>query len=202
VFAAKLAARDLDGARRFFAEVETGARDLHDFYRDYVSTLLSNVYRRYGVDVLAECLRASSEKDWMPWMLTEVDTPPRERLIAWAELLGVGNFATIRIEEQADRFVMIQDPCGSCGRQHLGGRYDPPWNLATIVEPHATTYGTGGCTAYRAHIPMMHYVMPLERIGAPWPLIQCPRSKEGQCKVTLFKDTRQPVAPAEAGWSR
>ena len=200
-FAAKLQAGDFNGAGELYQNVERGARDMHDFYRDFVSTLLSRIYREYGVDALAECLRASSEKDWMPWMEEEINDDPRERLVVWAELLGVANFGRITIEEHDDRFVMIQNPCGSCGRQHRGGRYDEPWNLAMIEEAHPTTYGTGGCTAYRSHIPMMHYVMPVERMGGPWPLIQCPKEKSGHCRVTLFKDPKQSVPESEVGWS-
>ena len=200
-FAARLQAGDFNGAGELYQNVERGARDMHDFYRDFVSTMLSRIYREYGVDALAECLRASSEKDWMPWMEEEINDDPRERLVVWAELLGVANFGRITIEEHDDRFVMIQNPCGSCGRQHRGGRYDEPWNLAMIEEAHPTTYGTGGCTAYRSHIPMMHYVMPVERMGGPWPLIQCPKEKSGHCRVTLFKDPKQSVPESEVGWS-
>ncbi len=200
-FAARLAAGDRAGAYELYLEIERGARDLHDFYRDYVSFILSKVYRDHGVDALERCLRASSEKDWMPWMMQEIDDDPKARLVTWAELLGVANFGSIRIEEQPDRFVMIQDPCGSCGRQHRGGRHDDPWNLAVIEERHPITYGTGRATAYRTHIPVMHYLMPVERIGAPWPLIQCPREKAGRCRVTLFKDPRAAVPASEACWS-
>jgi hypothetical protein len=188
-------------AKSFYSAVESGARGLHDFYRDAVSMFLSRIYRRYGVDDLEASLRASSELDWMPWMLEEIESDPRARLIAWAELLGVGNFATLAIEEDDEKFIIRQDPCGSCGRQHRDGRYDEPWNLAMVGEKHALTYGEGPTTIYRSHIPMMHYVMPMERIGAPWPLIRCPREKAGICRVHLYKNPRQPVDGSEASWS-
>src|SRR5262249_44816509 len=38
---------DTIGAKKFFAEVEKACRALHDFYRDWVSSLLSHVYREY-----------------------------------------------------------------------------------------------------------------------------------------------------------
>ena len=196
-----LEAGDRRGALALFGEIEAGARGLHDFYRDAVSTFLSRIYRRYGVDQLAASLRASSEFDWMPWMLEEIETDPRERLIAWAELLGVGNFASIAIEEDDEKFTIRQNPCGSCGRQHRDGRYEAPWNLAIVNEKHEITYGQGDTTAYRSHIPMMHYVMPMERIGAPWPLIRCPRSRTGTCHIYLYKNPRQTVPQAEASWS-
>lgn len=200
-FAEKLSAGDFGGAHELYGRVEEGARDLHDLYRDWVSTILTRVYRSYGVEALADSLRHSSERDWMPWMEQEVDSDPKERLAIWADVLGVGNFGNLTIEEHDDRFVIVQDPCGSCGRQHRGGRYDEEWNLAMIEEEHPVAYGTGGCTAYRAHIPMMHYIMPMERIGAPWPLIRCPRTKRGRCYVTLFKDARRRVPAGEVGWS-
>lgn len=200
-FAAKIKAKDFAGAYEFYLEVERGCRDLHDFYRDYVSFIMSNVYRKYGVTALENCLRASSEKDWMPWMLQDMEDDPKTRLKTWAELLGVANFGSITIEEQPDRFVLTQNPCGSCGRQHRGGRYDEPWDLATITEKHPITYGQGNATIYRTHIPVMHYLMPVERIGAPWPLIQCPRKKSGQCKITLFKNSKQGIPKTDACWS-
>ncbi|MGH8597098.1 MAG: hypothetical protein ACREXT_10620, partial [Gammaproteobacteria bacterium] len=66
---------------------------------------------------------------------------------------------------------------------------------------HPITYGTGGCTMYRTHIPQMHYWMPLEKIGAPWPLIQCPRKKGGRCQITLYKDPKRVVPRRAAIWS-
>ena len=184
-----------------FLDVERGSKDLHDYYRDYVSYVLSGIYREYGVEVVAESLRASSEKDWMPWMLEEIENDPKARLTEWAELLAVSNFGSISLREEDDCFVVTQDPCGSCGRQHRGGRYDPGWDLATVAEKHPITYDQGDTTIYRSHIPMMHYIMPLERIGAPWPLIQCPQKKGGTCTITLFKDPRQAVPDSEAHWS-
>jgi len=198
---ARVEAADVAGARQRFDALEAGARGLHDFYRDAVSTLLTRIYREYGVEALADSLRASSEKDWMPWMLEEIEADPRTRLVEWAELLAVGNFGSIAIEEDDEKFVIVQSPCGSCGRQHRGGRYDPPWNLAVVEEKHPITYGTGGATAYRSHIPMMHSVMPRERIGAPWPLIRCPRQKGGHCRIHLYKDPRQAIPEELSSWS-
>ncbi len=197
----RLDAGDTAGVRTRFDAIEAGARGLHDFYRDAVSTVLSRIYREFGVEALAASLRASSEKDWMPWMLEEIESDPKTRLVEWAELLAVGNFGSIAIEEDDEKFVIVQSPCGSCGRQHRGGRYDAPWNLAVVQEKHPITYGTGGTTVYRAHIPMMHSIMPRERIGAPWPLIRCPRQKGGSCRIHLYKDPRQPVPDELSSWS-
>jgi hypothetical protein len=189
--AALIDAGDNEGAKKFYAEVEKACRDLHDFYREWVTASLSHVYRGYGVEELNQCLRYSSEKGWMPWMMEDITHDVKTRLQDWTRLLAVGNFATITIEEDDEKFVLTQDPCGSCGRQHRDGRYDAPWNLALVKEKHPITFTNGDVTAYRTHIAVMHTIMPIERIGAPWPVIQCPHAKTGTCRILLYKDPRR-----------
>ena len=156
-----------------------------------MSSLLSHVYHEYGVDTLNQCLRYSSEKGWMPWMMEDITHDAKTRLQDWTRLLAVGNFATFLITEDDEKFVITQNPCGSCGRQQQDGRYDPPWHLAVIKEPHPITFTRGNVTAYRTHIAVMHTIMPIERIGAPWPVIQCPRTKADKCQILLYKNPRQ-----------
>ena len=182
---------DTVGAKKFYVEIEKACRDMHDFYREWVSWLLSHVYREYGVEELNRCLRYSSEKGWMPWMMEDITHDVQTRLRDWTRLLAVGNFATITIEEDDEKFILTQNPCGSCGRQHNDGRHEPPWNLAVIKEKHPITFNRGEVTAYRTHIAVMHTIMPIERIGVPWPVIQCPGVKGGTCKILLYKDPRQ-----------
>lgn len=189
--AALVDAGDTTGAKKFFTKVEQACRDLHDFYREWVSSLLSHVYREYGVETLNQCLRYSSEKGWMPWMMEDITHDAKTRLQDWTRLLAVGNFATFSITEDDEKFVIIQNPCGSCGRQQRDGRYDPPWHLAVIKEKHPITFTRGDVTAYRTHIAVMHTIMPIERIGAPWPVIQCPRTKADKCQILLYKNPRQ-----------
>ncbi|MGE4093998.1 MAG: hypothetical protein AB7G75_24515, partial [Candidatus Binatia bacterium] len=171
-------AGDVAGAKAFYTEVERACRDLHDLYREWVTAGLSHVYREYGVEELNHCLRYSSEKGWMPWMMEDVSHDVQTRLRDWTRLLVVGNFATLSITEDDEKFLITQNPCGSCGRQHSDGRYDPPWNLAVIKEKNPITFTRGDVTAYRTHIAVMHTIMPIERIGAPWPVIQCSHAKE------------------------
>lgn len=184
-------AGDNAGAKKFYGEVEKACRDLHDFYREWVTASLSHVYREYGVEELERCLRYSSEKGWMPWMMEDITHDVQSRLRDWTRLLVVGNFAIISIEEDDEKFILTQNPCGSCGRQQNDGRYDPPWNLASVKEKHPITFNQGDVTAYRTHIAVMHTIMPIERIGAPWPVIQCPKTKGEKCHIFLYKNPRQ-----------
>lgn len=177
-------------AKKLYAYLEKGFQDLHDLYREWLSLLLSHVYREHGVAALAQCLRFSSEKRWMPWMMEDITHDPKRRLQDWISLL-LGNFATLRVEEDDEKFTIFQDPCGSCGRQIRAGCHKPPLNLAVVKERHPLTFNRGGVTVYQAHIAVMHTIMPIERIGAPWPAIVCPEGENGgPCRIFMYKNPR------------
>ena len=54
-------------------------------------------------------------------MLEDVTHGVRQRLREWTALL-LGNFASFRLEEDDEKFVLYQDPCGSCGRRSRSSR--------------------------------------------------------------------------------
>src|SRR5262245_59345334 len=91
-------AGNTEEAKKLYGYMEKGFQDLHDLYREWTSLLLSHVYREYGIEALEQCLRFSSEKRWMPWMMDDITHAPKERLQSWITLL-LGNFAAIRVEE-------------------------------------------------------------------------------------------------------
>ena len=37
----------------------------------------------------------------------------------------------------------------------------------------------------------MHTIMPLERIGAPWPPIHCPKTAGEPCRILFYKDPKR-----------
>ena len=187
---AALDARDVAGVLGAFDTTTQGIRQVHDYERDWISALLSWAYRQHGLEGLERALRHCSELLWMPWMLEDITHPPEQRVRDWARLLK-GNFTTMQIEEDEEKFTFIQDPCGSCARQHRDGRYEGPAALATIKEKHPLSFMHGDVTAYRTHIAVMHFIMPIERIGAPWPAIECPFTKDEPCRLVLYKNPRR-----------
>lgn len=173
-----------------YDELERGFRNIHDLYREWLSLLLSHVYREYGIDALEQCLRHSSDARWMPWMMEEVDLDAATRIKTWTALM-LANFASFRLEEDDEKFTLYQDPCGSCGRQIRQGCHAPPLDLAIVREKHPITFNEGNVTVYQAHLAVMHTIMPIERIGAPWPAIRCPAGATGgPCRIVLYKNAR------------
>ncbi len=184
-------AGDMTGAKQFWATVEAACRRLHDFRRDWMTEVLAHVYRTHGPEVLEQCLRYSGNTDWWEkYMLADIEKDPKDRVHDWALMLVVGNFGTLRITEHEERFILTQDPCGSCGRQHRDCRYEPPWNFPLIKEKLPLNFFNDQLTIYRTHLAVMHTIMPVEKIGAPWPAFECPGTKGAPCQLYVYKNPR------------
>lgn len=177
----------------WFDALEARCRREQDALRDWLSMLLSRIYRQRGVDTLELALRYTAERTLFAWMPTDMARPPEKRLPSWVRMLQ-GHFSTLHIEEDDEKFTLVQDPCGTCTRQIQQGRYERPLELAIIAERHATTWFRGNTPVYRAHVPLWHVTLAEELVGVPWPVNQCPAGLgTGPCNVLLYKDPRNPA---------
>jgi hypothetical protein len=168
-------------------------RLLVDLYRDWISALLSDLYRRHGPDELEAAHRRVGEAT-MRVLTATIDGPPRDLIVGLVTLLKA-HFSEVELHEDDDVVTIVQDPCGTCGRQVAQGRYGPPLDLAVVDERHAVTWGRGATTAYRSHVPIWHVALATELLGAPWPVNQCPSGLvAGPCRILLYKDPRHPAA--------
>jgi hypothetical protein len=181
-------ADDPRGALAAFDAFEMACRAVQDTYRDWLSSLLSEVYRQWGPDELEDLHRYCAERTLLPWMNVDIRNPPRKRLVRWARMLK-GHFSILWASEDDEKFVLVQDPCGTCSRQLLAGRYDPPFDLSVVEEVHLLTWGRGSTPVYRTHVPVWHVAMARERLGVPWPVNRCPAGLgTGPCPTLLYKD--------------
>jgi hypothetical protein len=149
---------------------------------------LSDVYRVFGADELAEVLRYCGERSVLLGMAGEIERPVIERLFDFVALLH-GHFSELVVTEDDEKFTISQDPCGTCSRQVTAGRYAPPVDLAVVTEAHVTTWGRGDTPIYRCHIPIWHIELAQAVIGVPFPVNQCPAGvSDGPCHILLYKD--------------
>lgn len=179
---------DHEGALAGFDALAASYRRIHDVERDRVASVLSQVYRAWGPDVLEESIRFAGEQTLLGWMPHDVARPAEVRVRQWAGMQK-GNFADITVEETDDAFVITVHLCGTCGRQVSDGCYGDTLDLAVVAEDHPITFGKGPAPIYRTHVSVMHFWVPMERTGVPWPVIQCPAGLDaGPCQITLYKD--------------
>lgn len=171
-------------------------RHLVDLHRDWISALLSEIYRSHGPDELEAAHRHVGERT-MSGLMAHLEAPVEERLERFVWLL-LGHFSELTITEEPDRFVIDQHPCGTCGRQAVQGREEPPISLAVADDDHLVTWGGRPTTMYRTHVPVWHVAMATERIGVPWPVNQCPAGTgDADCRILFYKDPFDPAAAAQ-----
>ena len=183
-------------AKRYWDAVESATSKLHDFRIDWSTEILSHVYREYGSEGVAGALaHAAAQPWWSDRMPGDLALDPVTRITGWSFFLGVGNFGTVSVSEEDDRFIIHHQVCGSCGKQELRGRHEEPWSFARVEEPiPALNFGIAGYTVYRAHLAAWHYVMPTSKGFAPWPAIDC-SGVPGRCWFTIYKDPGQTPEP-------
>jgi len=179
---------DHQAALAAFDALEASYRRIHDVERDRVASVLSQVYRAWGPDVLEASIRFAGEQTLLGWMPHDVVRPAEVRVRQWAAMQK-GNFADITVEETDDAFVITVHLCGTCGRQVSDGCYGETMNLAVVAEDHPLTFGQGPAPIYRTHVSVMHFIVPMERTEVPWPVVQCPAGMDaGPCRIMLYKN--------------
>jgi hypothetical protein len=68
-----------------------------------------------------------------------------------------------------------------------------------VREKHPLSFNRGDVPVYRTHVAVLHYLVPLEQRGVPWPVIECPAGPApGPCRLLLYKD---PARTPRAHWS-
>lgn len=169
--------------------------DVHDacdraevMRRDSLTAQLTLVNARYNSDGLEDCLRHAAEMVWVPRMERDLAFSPVERLRNWAEKMSVGHNGSVRVTEFSDRWVLTLDPCGSCGRQVLAGRYKAPWNFGVVADGVPVGFLRPDITVYQAHLAVVHGLVPIERNGAPWPAISCSGLSSTPCELVLYRN--------------
>jgi hypothetical protein len=186
---------DAEAALAIFDRSERDWRAAVDVLRDWLSSLLSQVYTSYGADEL-ELFHRRRGEDALRGLMDDIDRPAGERLGNLVDLLQ-GHFTDLVVSEDDEKFTIIQDPCGTCTRQVTDGRFEAGLGLAVVDDVHAVTWGGRPTTIYRTHVPIWHVEMARERLGVPWPVNLCPAGLDGgPCTILLYKDPRDPSSAA------
>lgn len=104
-----------------YREFET----MHNLYTDWVTATLSWVGRRFGDEVLQEAMKKGME----PWTKDLVDIYPKNDLRRSVQMLAhglQGHLKPLTIEEDEEKIVLTQSPCGSGGQLIRRGAYGSP----------------------------------------------------------------------------
>lgn len=159
--------------------------NMHDIYMHWVTGLLSEVYRRFGSDVLEEVERCAFKFEGMVKAFSKMDLRTK---VEWMVHAFRGHLQSVNIEEDDEKICLTMDPCGSGQRLVEQGAYQSPLNFATVQEAHPIGWGKSDFPIYCTHDPVLEMVA-IELTG--YPLYVCFEAEEmatSGCRVCFYKD--------------
>lgn len=110
-----------------------------------------------------------------------------DHLRVWAEFFrghfsgptGKGEFT---VNEEADRYILTLDPCGSGGALRRMGIF------GVTKKPHPWSWGKTGVPYYCCHCCMMLEIISIKKYGYPVPVFENVDSRDGPCIQIFYKN--------------
>lgn len=160
---------------------------LHDGYMAWIAGLLTYLYDKGGIAEVEAAERYAHAKEGQLVFL-----PPERTDIKFmvekmaAELQGhVHQFMTL--EEDDEKVVLTNRPCGSGGRLIQMGAYQPDVGMAIIKEPSDITFNTADYPVYCVHCPLFN-MNAVDELG-DFLFLNNPPQKDGSyCQFIFYKD--------------
>lgn len=197
---AAILARDLT---RFGALLDahlSEARLIHDILADWAWALLSVIAREWGETILDEVLRVTEE----PWVTPRYANLRNMSIDDSLQLTiegmrghfsGPDRAGTISVVEEADRYVLLFDACGSGGRMRRGdpmagsgSRLEAPYHFLNVAGAYDWTWNRTGVCAYCAHCSVVNQILPIEGLGRPMRMTLYPENPQDPCRWVLYKN--------------
>lgn len=186
-------------------------RDTHDRKCDWVYGLLDVAARHLGEDCIGEVWDLLMAPMYAYYGRYDVDNNPWPRsfdlLMHYAleglrgHLSGPGRMGEIEVFEEADRWGMRFDPCGSGGRTYrddtdagLPPRMEPPFNFAVTTKEYDWAWNKKGVCLYCVHCCALNERNPMRKFGYPTRVVDPPTwpaaRNGGKCTWYVYKDPR------------
>ncbi len=189
---AAVAAGDLDQVRVLLDERDRQHQLIHDLFIDMKAGFYSYIGKVFGDERLEGILRHTGERQRQGFERWE-SLPVEDFVRASAHLLKT-HMGSVTVSEDAERFTITQDPCGSGGRLMRHGAYDGADGLYRLGPPQAMGFGKPDFPSYCAHCAVWNNIQCIEWFGHPQWAIDPPATPGGPCRIHIYKDPR--VIPA------
>lgn len=161
---------------------------LHDGYMVWVTGLLTWIYERHGTDGVAAAESEAHAKE-----AKLVFTPPERTDFKYmVESMASGLQGHVHqymtLEEDDEKVVLTNTPCGSGGRLIQMGGYSPEIGLARIAEPSDITFNTPDYPLYCVHCPVFN-MSAIDDEG-DFRFINNPPGDGHSCRFIFYKDKK------------
>lgn len=176
---------------------------LHDLMCDWVFASLDYIATNFGEEAVYQAIRYAGEKIRRPLIEHVVALSVQDRVYLQAEGMrshrsGPGEIGTIEIMEEADRYVLSFDPCGSGGRMRRTGQLDqlpprtgPPYNFGRTSKPYLWSWGKAGVPYYCLHCCVWSEIQSIEWLGFPFRITDYNEDPEQPCRFLFYKEPKR-----------
>ncbi|MDO8567116.1 MAG: hypothetical protein Q7R57_00195 [Dehalococcoidales bacterium] len=162
-------------------------------FTDYIQERTEEAYVRFGIManefltfIAANVGEEAIEKIWrarykarvQDFMRTAANTEQFVKRINEAE---IGHHSVLSISEEADRFVVKCDPCGS------GGRMRRAVAAGTTQKAYPWTWGRAGVAYYCTHCALEMEILPIEMRGYPLAIVEYNEKPDAPCVRLYYK---------------
>jgi len=184
-------AGDAADAKRLALRMYNEFVSMHDLYRDWLTSTLSEVGRRYGDAALEEVMTDGIRAWWTPMSrkLPQGEAHLEQRIRMFVAGLR-GHLQPMEINEDDEKIEIFMKPCGSGGRQIQDGRYTGPNAFLTVEKAQRMTYGRENVPVYCTHEIAMERI-DVENDGHPFVITEpAEELGKGYCRLCIYKDPK------------
>lgn len=178
-----------DQARALLRERDRQHQVIHDQFIDIKAGFYTYIGKVFGDRRLEEILRHTGDRQRQGFERWE-GMPVEDFVRASVHMLK-SHMGNVRVTEDAERFTIVQDPCGSGGRLMRQGAYDGTDGLHRIGRAQAMTFGKSEFPSYCAHCAIWNTVQCIEWFGHPQWCIDHPATPGDPCHIHIYKDPRR-----------
>jgi len=162
----------------------------HDGYRNWVTSLFSEIGRRFGDVVLDEMMLATVKSWWLPNLNAMAERTQGDRR-AQAKMFAAGlrgHLQKMLVSEDEQKVTIEMKPCGSGGRLVTEGKYEGENAFYKVPGPNKMSYGKRDFPVYCAHEAAMEEI-DIDKNGRPFVVVE-PAEEIGKqtCKFIIYKN--------------
>ena len=194
---------DLAAAKRITEYARLEWQIVHDMYVNWSWSFFTYIADNYGEEELEKAYRKILGSYYKSRYDKVMASDVKSQLQLTVEglhghLMGPGRQGEIEVTEEADRYVLKLDPCGSGGvaRQRVeSGNEKNPELFGFSKKAHSWTWGKDKVCYYCGHCTMVNEILAVENYGHPMRVTEYPEKAEDPCIWYIYKDPKR--IPAE-----
>jgi hypothetical protein len=179
-----------DHARALLGERDRQHQLIHDQFIDMKAGFYSYIGKAFGDGRLEEILRYTGDRQrrgFEHWERLWECESAEDFVRATVHLLTT-HMGNVAVTEDAEKFTITQDPCGSGGRLMRAGAFDGADGLYRVGRAQPMTFSKPDFPSYCAHCAVWNNVQCIEWFGHPQWCIDHPATPADPCRIHIYKN--------------